>query len=132
MSIGKTTRLDVSLQAAGVAESIAVRAQPPPIDAGETSLATIIDEERIEELPVRSRNYLEFVLLAPGVARAEPARSGAVTASSSLPDSGFSFGGLPPRGHTLSSDGLDNNDHFTGAHRPPLSLQILLEFHVAL
>ena len=130
LSIGQTTRLDVSLQAAGVVESIAVTAQPPPLDAGQTSLATIIDEERIEELHVRSRNYLEFVLLAPGVARAEPARSGAVTASSSLPDSGFSFGGLRPRSNTLSIDGLDNNDEFTGASRTELSLEIVREFQV--
>jgi len=27
-----------------------------------------VDTERIEELPVESRNYLNFVLLAPGVA----------------------------------------------------------------
>src|SRR6266851_5211829 len=130
LSIGQTTRLDVSLQAAGVVESVAVTAQPPPLDAGQTSLATIIDKERIEELPVRSRNYLEFVLLAPGVARAEPARPGGVTASSSLPDSGFSFGGLRPRSNTLSIDGLDNNDEFTGSSRTELSLEIVREFQV--
>lgn len=77
-------------------ETVVVTAQPPALDSSRTSVATVVDTERIEELPVRSRNYLEFVLLAPGVTRAER-RSQSGGASSSLPDSGFSFAGLRPR-----------------------------------
>jgi hypothetical protein len=129
LSIGQTARLNIALQPAGLVESVAVSAQPPPLDAGQTSVATTIDMERIEELPVRSRNYLEFVLLAPGVVRSSTLPSGS-TASSSLPDSGFSFGGLRPRSNTLTIDGLDNNDEFTGSSRTELSLEIVREFQV--
>ena len=79
-------------------------------------------------MPVRSRNYLEFVLLAPGVAPAgSAARQGAAAA---LPDSGFSFGGLRARSNMLTIDGLDNNDEFSGASRTELSLEIVREFQV--
>ena len=85
--------------------------------------------DRIEELPVRSRNYLEFVLLAPGVTRTQP-QAAPGGASSTLSDSGFSFGGLRPRSNTLTIDGLDNNDEFTGATRTELSLEFVREFQV--
>ena len=129
LAIGQTARLNVVMRPAGVIESVAVSAQPPPLDSRQTSVTTTIDTERIEELPVRSRNYLEFVLLAPGVTRPERQTApGAVT--STLPDSGFSFGGLRPRSNTLTIDGLDNNDEFSGSTRTELSLEFVREFQV--
>jgi hypothetical protein len=129
LAIGQTAQLNVVMRPAGVIESVAVSAQPPPLDSRQTSVTTTIDTERIEELPVRSRNYLEFALLAPGVTR--PARQTAAgIVASTLSDSGFSFGGLRPRSNTLTIDGLDNNDEFTGATRTELSLEIVREFQV--
>ena len=129
LAIGQTALLNVTLRPAGVTASVAVSAQPPPLDSRQTSITTSIDTERIEELPVRSRNYLEFVLLAPGVTRAGR-QSAPGLGSSTLPDSGFSFGGLRPRSNTLTIDGLDNNDEFTGATRTELSLEFVREFQV--
>jgi len=43
--------------------------QPAPIDPPRLLKATTIDHERIEESPVVSRNYLDFVLLAPQLTR---------------------------------------------------------------
>jgi hypothetical protein len=129
LAIGQTARLVVVLQPAQIVEEVAVSAQPPPLDSRQTSVATVIDTERIEELPVRSRNYLEFVLLAPGVTRAAPSPvSGAVT--SVLASSGFSFEGLRPRSNTLTIDGIDNTDEFSGSSRTELSLEVVREFQV--
>ena len=129
LAIGQTARLIVVMRPAGVIQSVAVSAQPPLLDSRQTSVTATVDTERIEELPVRSRNYLEFVLLAPGVTRHErQAAPGIVT--STLPDSGFSFGGLRPRSNSLTIDGLDNNDEFTGSTRTELSLEFVREFQV--
>src|SRR5215469_13397813 len=68
VQLGATTHLDVALQSAGVSTQITVTAQPPSIDPTQTSVNTAVDTERIEELPVESRNYLHFTLLASGVA----------------------------------------------------------------
>jgi hypothetical protein len=128
LSIGQTVRLDIQLAPAGVSTQVTVTAQPSPMDPSQTSVTTSVDTEKIEELPVRSRNYLQFVLLAPGVS------SSSQQASSSTPtplaDSGFTFGGLRARSNNLSIDGLDNNDEFTGASRTELSLEIVREFQV--
>jgi hypothetical protein len=64
LAIGQTARLDILLVPAGTAAQITVTDQAPAIDPSQTSVTTTIDTERIEELPVRSRNYLNFVLSA--------------------------------------------------------------------
>ena len=88
LTIGRTARLTVGMRPAGVTETVVVSAQPPPLDSRRTSVATAIDTERIEELPVRSRNYLEFVLLAPAVTRSrlETTAGGATSTLPELPN----------------------------------------------
>lgn len=133
VALGRTTTLEVRLRPADVSAEVTITDRLPAIDTSQTASTTSIDPERIEELPINSRNYLEFTLLAPGVAPSNPqARGGG---SSSLPgaplaDSGFTFGGLRPRSNTISIDGLDNTDETTGASRVALSPEIVREFQI--
>lgn len=127
LELGQTVHLDIVLQPEGIATEVTVTAQPPAIDRTQTSLTSTVGKERIEELPVSSRNYLNFVLLAPGVASSSgPSQR----AQASLADSGFTFGGLRARSNNLAIDGLDNNDEYTGSSRTELSLEIVREFQV--
>jgi outer membrane receptor for ferrienterochelin and colicin len=128
LSLGQTVHLDIVLSPASASEKVTVSAQPSAIDTSQTSVVSSVDQERIEELPVRSRNYLDFVLLAPGVS-SSPAAS-AVSGSTPLTGSGFTFGGLRPRSNNVSIDGLDNNDEYTGSSRTELSPEIVQEFQV--
>src|SRR5436853_1890536 len=127
-SLGQTVHLDIVLAPASAAEQVTVNAQPSSLDPSQSSVVSTVDQERIEELPVRSRNYLDFVLLAPGVS-SSPIPSGA-SGSTPLTGSGFTFGGLRSRSNNLSIDGLDNNDEYTGSSRTELSPEIVQEFQV--
>ena len=129
LPLGSTIRLDVALQSASVNTQITVTAQPPAIDPAQTSVTSAVDTERIEELPVESRNYLNFVLLAPGVTSSGQ-QSGRASSLAALPDSGFSFGGLRGRSNNVAIDGLDNNDEYIGSSRTELSLETIQEFQV--
>ena len=128
VALGATVRLEVVLQSASVATQVTVTDQPPPIDPAQISMRTAVDTERIEELPVESRNYLNFVKLAPGVA-ASAQQPGQRTLAP-LADSGFTFGGLRGRSNNLTIDGAENNDEYTGASRTELSLETVQEFQV--
>ncbi len=132
IALGRATILDITLNPAGVTQAIAVTDQPPALDPTSTATTTTIDPERIEELPVNSRNYLEFTLLAPGVApsNAQSSGSGGGRSGAPLADSGFTFGGLRPRSNSISIDGLDNTDATTGAARVVLSPEIVREFQI--
>ncbi len=132
LALGRSTSLDISLPAAGVNAQVTVTDRPPALDATQTAVTTSIDPERIEELPVNSRNYLEFTLLAPGVAPSNQPGSGSGGAASGSPlaDSGFTFGGLRARSNSISIDGLDNTDETTGAACIALSPEIIREFQI--
>jgi hypothetical protein len=128
LSLGQTIHLDIVLSPASASEEVTVTAQPSALDMSQTSVVSSVDQERIEELPVRSRNYLDFVLLAPGVSRSPMAS--ALSGSTPLTGTGFTFGGLRPQSNNISIDGLDNNDEYTGSSRTELSPEIVREFQV--
>jgi carboxypeptidase family protein/TonB-dependent receptor-like protein len=128
LSLGQTIHLDIVLSLASASEKLTVSAQPSVLDTSQTSVVSSVDQERIEELPVRRRNYLDFVLLAPGVS-SSPAVS-PVSGSTLLTGTGFTFGGLRPRSNNVSIDGLENNDEYTGSSRTELSPEIVQEFQV--
>jgi hypothetical protein len=128
LQLGATAHLDIMLQPPGVSTQVTVTAQPPAVDPTQTSVTTAVDTERIEELPVESRNYLNFALLAPGVAVS--AQQIGRRAMAPVPDSGFTFGGLRSRSNNISIDGLDNNDDYAGSSRTELSLETVQEFQV--
>src|SRR5258708_5142891 len=67
LSLGQNLHLDIVLYPASTSEQVTVSVQPLATDTSQTSLVSSVDQERIEELPVRSRDYLDFVLLAPDV-----------------------------------------------------------------
>ena len=126
--LGQTLRLKIQLSPATLVQSVDVSAQPPMINPSDTTVTSTVDKERIEELPVRSRNALDFVVLAPGVSGADHSQGS--IGQTPLAGSGFSFGGLRPRSNRLSIDGLDNNDEFSGSSRTELSPEIVQEFQV--
>jgi len=132
LALGRLTALDISLTPGDVNAQVTVMDTPPALDLTQTAVTTSIDPERIEELPVNSRNYLEFTLLAPGVAPSNQQKTGGSnpTSGSPLADSGFTFGGLRPRSNSISIDGLDNTDETTGAARVALSPEIVQEFQI--
>lgn len=130
ISVGNVTNLSVRLAAASVQQQVTVTEESPVIDATQTTVATTVGSERIEESPVVSRNYLNFVLLAPSLSSSNSARSSSSVSSSVLGDSGFTFAGQRPRSNSLYIDGVENNDEFEGSVRTQLSPETIQEFQV--
>jgi len=128
LALGATVHLEITLVPASATAQVSVSAQPTALDPSQTSVTSSVNPKRIEELPVRSRNYLDFVLLSPGVA-STPATAGSA-GQTPLDGSGFTFGGLRSRSNNVSIDGLDNNDEYTGSSRTELSPEIVSEFQV--
>jgi carboxypeptidase family protein/TonB-dependent receptor-like protein len=128
LSLGQIARLYIVLVPASASEKLTVSAPAELLDTTETSVVSSVDGERIEELPVESRNALDFVLLAPGVLAAPPAPP--TPGASPLAASGFTFGGLRARSNSVEIDGLDNNDDYSGSSRTELSPEIVQEFQV--
>src|SRR5260370_26755340 len=128
VSIGRVVQVTVRLAPATVQQQITVSEQPPSIDPTQTTEATTIDHERIEESPVVSRNYLDFVLLSPQLTRSNV--QGTTGGKNALADSRFTFAVLRSRSNSLYIDGVEDNDEFTGSARTELSPETVQEFQV--
>ena len=63
----RNLQLDISLGAAGAAESVNVTASQELLDKQSPTLGTTVDHRRVEGLPLNGRNVLNLSLLQPGV-----------------------------------------------------------------
>ena len=127
VTVGGKTPLEVQLALAG-AETVTVDVSTVGeiVETTRTSVASVINERAIENLPVNGRNFLDFATLTPGVVR-EPTRAG-----------DLSVGGQKGTLNSLQVDGADNNNTFFGQSfgrtgtRPPyqFSEESVQEFQV--
>ena len=73
LQVAQVARFDVSLQVGNVAEVVEVQGAAPLIETDNTSLGTVIENQRIIDLPLNGRNYLQLAALTPGATTAAPA-----------------------------------------------------------
>lgn len=127
VAVGRTTAIAVRLAPAHATEQVTVQSQTEVLDTSQTSPVANIDRDRIEELPIPSRNYLNFALLAPAIAAANPALARQTPGAET---GGFSTGGLRPSSNALYIDGTDDNDEYTGLSRTELSPEAISDFQI--
>src|SRR5437660_8338826 len=60
-SLGRTVHLDIVLAPASASEQVTVNAQPSSLDPSQSSVVSSVYQESIEVLPVRIRNYVDYV-----------------------------------------------------------------------
>ena len=127
VTVGQTVVLDAQLQPATLQQEVIVQEGLPALEKEKTQQSDTITEERIENLPINERNFLNFSLLTPGVTDA----NGLVTFT--LPQttaSGLSFLGQGGRFNSVTIDGVDNNDNAVGAVRSTMSQEAVREFQI--
>ena len=127
VAVGRNTSITVRLAPARATQQVTVHSQTEALDTSQTSPVANIDRDRIEELPIPSRNYLNFALLAPAIAAANPALAQQTPGTEA---SGFSAGGLRPTSNALYIDGTDDNDEYTGLSRTELSPEAISDFQI--
>ena len=127
VTIGQTVIVDARLEPAALQQEVLVQEELPTIEPEKTQQSDTITEERIDNLPINERNFLNFSLLTPGVTDA----NGLVTFS--LPQttaSGLSFLGQGGRSNSVTIDGVDNNDNAVGAVRSTVNQEAVREFQI--
>ena len=127
VAVGRTTHLAIQLTLAGAQQTVSVTAAQSTFDPSQTSSVINIDRDRVEELPIPSRNYLTFVLLSPQVSAANPAL---LQQSLTQSTGSFSFGGLRPGSNAVYLDGVNENDEYTGGSRTQLSPEAISDFQI--
>ncbi len=127
VAVGRTTSIALRFVLASANETVNVAGTPGALDTAQTSSVINIDRDRVEELPIPSRNYLSFVALSPQAAPANPVYAAGTLSGSG---GGFGFGGLRPSSNAVRIDGVNDDDEYTGTSRTQLSPEAISDFQI--
>ena len=128
LQVNETARVDVNLKVGTAAEAVTVTAEAVNVDTTTATLKAVVDQKRIEELPLNGRNPTQLMRLVVGT----------VTDARADVTSGTTYPGVVPvsvNGSRANStnyvlDGAQNNDHYSNAPNPMPNPDALQEFSV--
>jgi Carboxypeptidase regulatory-like domain/TonB dependent receptor len=126
VTIGQAARIDdITLEPGQVSEVVTVSdATSEIVETSKTAVATTIDQQRINNLPINERNYINFALTTSTVSRDAGRPIGPA------PTTGLNFGGQRGRSNLVQVDGADNTDNSVNASRSTVSQEAVQEFQV--
>ncbi len=126
LTVGQTRILRLEMGIAGVTTAVTVTGSVPALETTRSQVSSTVNAAAVANLPTNGRNFIDFVLLTPGVTR--DVRGGDI-----------SFAGQRGTLNSLIIDGADNNNTFfgqtvgrTGSGRAPyqFSQDAVQEFQV--
>ena len=130
LAINSQVSAPFTLEVGGLEETITVTEQAPLVNTTENVVRTLVDTQQIASLPLKSRDFIDLTLLAPGVVTDQG------SAQSGQTDS-ISFGGMNEGYKSIWLEGVDFNDEVTGggsslssATRIALAQEAIQEFQV--
>ena len=88
LQIGQQAKVDFSLQLGSVQQTVEVHSAQPLLQTENASLAGVVGQERIENLPLNGRKFNDLALLTPGVRVSNPDLHTSSTAGSTIAGNG--------------------------------------------
>ena len=92
LQVSQTLELNLQLSPGSVDQTVTVDAAPPPIDTQSSAVATVVDNQKVTQLPLNGRNVYSLQGLVPGAA---PDNTGRIR-----------FNGIRSRGNEVLIDGV--------------------------
>ena len=128
LDIGAAGTLDFSLSPGQVLAQVEVQDVGELAEPTRTTVSSVIDQQKIENLPVNGRQFIDFALLAPGVTIGD-------TTSGSTdviiePVTKLSFAGQNIHYNFVAIDGADNMSTASGIQKTTPSQDAVQEFRV--
>ena len=128
LQLNETARVDIPMKVGATAESVVVSATAVTVDTTTAVLKAVVDQKRIEELPLNGRNATQLMRLVVGVI-ADPRAD--VTSGTTYPGiTPVSVNGTRANSTNYVLDGAQNNDHYSNAPNPMPNPDALQEFSV--
>lgn len=120
LATGQRARLDVSLAASGVTETVTVQAAVPLLETQAAALATVVSRSEIANLPLAIRNWDDLLFTIPGVQGDRYTEQTGTTNAGRT--GGVSIHGNRSLQNNFLLDGVDNNSISTNVQE--LSTQV--------
>lgn len=129
LQVDSNPTLDVGLKVGSVTEQVLVQADANMVETHTTSVGTVVDNQRVVEMPLNGRNATQLVFLA-GMATVGGANGGFLNSVRNYPTVMISVAGGVANQQTYSLDGANHNDAYNGLNLPLPFPDALQEFKV--
>lgn len=131
ISVGQTARVDVQLAIGSVAESVTVEATAIGLQTENATLGAVIDRQKVAELPLNGRSFIQLALLMPGVNPVTPGSLSARSAGGSLGQAvGMNANGFRDNQNRYYYDGVEAMSLGSYSFTFSLSIDAIQEFKV--
>src|SRR6267378_2048845 len=127
VGVDQIRRVEVVLRVGAVAEVVEVKADAALTQTETSKLGEIIDNRKVEDLPLNGRDFAQLARLNPGVA---VSGGGGGQQGGEGNVSGFSSNGQRSTSNNFLVDGVDNNNYFAGEPAQLPSIDSIQEFEV--
>lgn len=129
VQVNEVARVDISLSVGATTETITVSSNVVTVDTSTAVLKSVVDQRRIEDLPLNGRNPTQLMRLIVGTATDWRADT---TSGTTYPGvrGGVSVNGSRANATNFVLDGAQNNDHYSNAPNPMPNPDALNEFSV--
>ena len=104
LNVEQVARIDFSLEAGGLTETINVTSDAPLLNKETSSVGQVVDNKTVLTLPLNGRNYSQLATLAPGATPNPGSRT----------SDAFSLNGNRLFQNSFQVDGADNNNYIFG------------------
>ncbi|OFW00064.1 MAG: hypothetical protein A3F68_05095 [Acidobacteria bacterium RIFCSPLOWO2_12_FULL_54_10] len=71
LTVGQEAVINLTLEVGAVTQTVAVTAEAPLVETTSGSMGGLVDQQRMSELPLNGRNFVDLALLQTGVVRAD-------------------------------------------------------------
>src|ERR1700680_1981638 len=136
LQVQQAARIDFQLNVGSVAETVEVTGGTPLLNSENASLGTVIDGQRIVDLPLNGRNFLALVSGSPNVSAGFNTNGGTSTGAASTRLGGdranqsFAVSGSRREYNNYSIDGINNTEPNFNAYLFLPSIDAIQEFKV--
>jgi outer membrane receptor protein involved in Fe transport len=128
LQVDEIARVDIPLSVGTATESITVNSEAVSVDTDTATLKNVVDQKRIQDLPLNGRNPAQLMRLVVGVVY-DPRAD--VTSGTTYPGTvPVSVNGARSNETNYILDGANNNDHYSNGPNPMPNPDALQEFSV--
>src|SRR5687767_5309888 len=128
LQVGSNPVIPVAMALGELTETVSVEAAAPLVETRSTSIGQVIENERIEELPLNGRNSADLIEIAGAVVRTETSSSRSSQGASG--GVGYSVAGGQGFGVAYLLDGAIHNNPYDNFNLPLPFPDALQEFRV--
>jgi hypothetical protein len=131
LQVATNPTIDVALKVGAVNEQVTVQADAALVETHDSGVGTVVDNQRVVEMPLNGRNVTELVFLA-GLATTAPvgAPSAGLSSVRNYPTVVISVAGGSGNGNSYLLDGVYYNDDYSNQNLPLPFPDALQEFKV--